>query len=120
MPPSENPRQSSPIALCPGCSEPLIATFAYSGYEFLCICCGQRVTFFGPRRGDGDDEQLQARMAELQAEWDEHVGARLLPRSGFRLRGCDLCSQEDHWTHITDEERVADEQAREWLKERVA
>lgn len=110
---------TAPIALCPGCSEPLIATFAFSGYEFLCICCGRRVTFFGPRRGDGTDPILQARLAKLQEEWDEHAGRRLLPRGWFKLTDCEQCRDEDHWQHVTDEERTADAEARAWLQERV-
>lgn len=108
-----------PIALCPGCSEPLISTFAFTGYEFLCICCGRKVTFLGPAPGDGGDQQLRERLAELQAEWDEHVGGRLLPRGRFWRDGCKKCANEDHWAHVTDDEVLRDAQAREWLKERV-
>jgi hypothetical protein len=112
---------SAPIALCPTCGEPLISTFAFSGYEFLCLCCGRRVTFFGPKKGDGDNPRLVDRLAQLQAEWDAHVGPRLLPHSRFRRTDCEKCKGgEDHWAHVTEAERVADEEAREWLRARTA
>jgi hypothetical protein len=101
-------------------AEPLIGTLAFSGYEFLCICCGERVTFFGPRRGDGDDPRLLERLAELEALWKENVGDRLLPSGRFWQDDCPKCrSDEDHWQHITDEELAADVTAREWLRDKM-
>lgn len=117
--------ETKPIALCPTCAEPLISTFMFTGYEFLCICCGRRVTYIGPVRGDGDDPKVSARLAELQALWDENAGDKILPTSRFWRDGCERCHPpegglgEDHWQHVTDAERAADVQAREWIKGRV-
>lgn len=119
--------KSPPLALCPRCEEPLISTFAFPGSEFFCICCGAKVTFLGPKRGDGDDPKLQARYEELEAEWDENVGSKLMPRGEFWQTTCEQCGGEHgprpaggHHAHATDAEREADKRARAWLKERTS
>jgi hypothetical protein len=114
------PERVPPMAMCPRCEAPLISTCVFSGYEFYCVECGNRVTFFGPRAAQPTPE-LDARHDALRAEWDEHAGRKLLvPRSW--VDGCDLCRQRegDHPSHATDEERAADRAARAWLKERAA
>ena len=66
----EGTTSDPPMALCPRCEEPLVATFYFPGYEFVCMGCGKRVEFFGPKRGVSTPE-LEARQAEHQAAFDE-------------------------------------------------
>jgi hypothetical protein len=107
------------MALCPDCDAPLIATFAFSGYEFYCLECGRKVTFFGPKPAEPSAE-LDAQYAELKAEWDEHVGAKLVAR-GSRLTDCPLCrGGEDHSVHATQEEWAAHKATLAWLHERAS
>ena len=58
-----------PMATCPSCSEPLIATFKYRGYEFICTCCGRMWGFVEPEPVESTPE-LEARLAELKEKWE--------------------------------------------------
>lgn len=93
------------MALCPRCEAPLISTMAFRRYEFCCLECGHLCGFLDPHGAEPTPE-LEARYQALQAEWDEHVGGRLLV--------------DGRQGHATDEQRDADRAAREWLKERTA
>lgn len=113
-------RESSIMAGCPGCRAPLIATFAFSGSEFYCLECGQRVTFLGPVSLNAAEHQ--ERYDALKAEWDEHVVGKLLVHGGIH-RDCERCQARedyDHLAHATDEELAAHEAALAWLTERAA
>jgi hypothetical protein len=111
----------SRMAMCRGCGAPLISTFTFSGYEFYCLECGKRETFFGPK-GATPTPELDARYEALKAEWDEHAGAKLLP-VGARLADCEQCRDGegyDHRQHATEDELAAHVAAIEWLHERAA
>ena len=108
---------TAPLATCPRCSAPLIATFAFAKYEFYCLDCGNHLGFFGPRAAEPTPE-LDARYEGYLAEWQEHAGSRLLV-VGARHRGCAECEGgQYHLDHATDAEREADRAARAWLAER--
>lgn len=99
------------------CGEPLISTMAFSKYEFYCLCCGRHYGFFDPLPGTPTPE-LEIRMEELQAEWDEIAPA--LIGGGQMLDGCGQCrGGEPHLRHATDAERRAYEEALELLKTRA-
>jgi hypothetical protein len=92
-----------PMATCPRDDTPLIGTGAFRGAEFFCLTCGGKFGFLAPKPAEATPE-LNARYEALQAEWDEHVGGKLI-----------VGSREG----ATDEELAADVAAREWLAERV-
>ena len=60
---------SPPVATCPHCSEPLIGTLRFRGYEFVCVCCERKWGFVEPVPKESTPE-LMARYAELKAKWD--------------------------------------------------
>jgi hypothetical protein len=62
----------APMACCTRCGEPLIGTFRFAGYEFVCICCGKLLGFVEPTPKAATPE-LDARQAELQRLWNEAV-----------------------------------------------
>jgi hypothetical protein len=115
--------EKRPMAVCPVDREPLIATLAFPKKEFICICCGRLYEFMfqnGPAAADPTPE-LDARYAELKAEWDEHVGGKLIPPRSWRLDTCDKCHSggEYHREHATEQELAEHEEALAWLRERA-
>lgn len=106
------------IALCPRDGAPLISTIAFPKAEFYCLDCGGRFGFFDPDSGEPTPE-LRDRLEAAEAQWDEHVGDRLIPPRSWRI-DCDLCAPhtEYHAEHATEQERAADAAARLWLEER--
>ncbi len=113
-----------PTAGCPTCKAPLIATLAFQGAEFYCLECGNTCGWLSPYRLNA--AEVKDRMEALQAEWDEHVGGKIMPRSVFWRMGCEQCGgdgkprpEQGHWEHVTEEEIEADKEARAWLKQRV-
>lgn len=62
-----------PMATCPACSEPLIATFKYRGYEFVCVCCNRMWGFVEPKPVESTPE-LEARLAELKEKREQENG----------------------------------------------
>lgn len=108
----------SRIACCPHDGAPLIATFVWAKAEFYCLDCGRRYGWLSPTPGDGP--ALEAKLAEYQAEWDEHAGPHLRLIDSARFQDCPKCQEgQDHMEHLTDQERVADGEARAWLRKRV-
>lgn len=109
-----------PLAGCPGCKAPLIATMIYPGYEFICLECGRRCAFLSPVRLEPHAENLEWH-ARLQAEWDERQDALIIPRSW--KSGCPKCQPmvdaNYHHAHATEKEWVADAAAREWIASRA-
>lgn len=103
------------------CGTPMIPTMHVPKAELYCLECGASVGLFSPMSAHATDE-LREQYNLIKAEWDEHVGGRLLvPRS--RRRDCAICERDggfDHPTHATDEEKAADAEARAWLKARMA
>lgn len=99
---------SSRIAMC-ACGEPLVATFAFRGYEFFCMTCGRKYTYFGPQGQDATPELIarsDAAEAALRA-----IEKDTIPGGMYRLGSCDACKAEPHLTHATPEELVASEAA---------
>jgi hypothetical protein len=70
-------RRKPPMACCRRCEEPLISTIVFRYYEFYCLCCGTRWGFLDPA-GREVTPELDAREAELRAEWDEHVAGKII------------------------------------------
>lgn len=62
----------APMACCTRCGEPLIGTFRFAGFEFVCICCGRLHDFLQPAPKEATPE-LDTRQAELQLLWAEAV-----------------------------------------------
>ena len=71
------PERVVPMATCPRDGAPLIMTMAFRGYEFICLECGAKMGFLDPRPAEPTPE-LDARYEALKAEWDEHVGGKLI------------------------------------------
>lgn len=117
------PEKKVPTAGCPTCKTPLIGTMAFSGAEFYCLECGRTCGWLSPYALDAD--KVEEQMKALQAEWDENVGGKLMPRGTFWRNDCEKCGdvlgrpEGGHWEHVTQEEIEADKEAREWLKQRV-
>jgi hypothetical protein len=131
--PADTLDRKPPLACCPNWNHeelvPLIPTFVFPQYEFYCLECGRNVAFMGPRAGESTPE-LEARYAELKAEWDEHAGDKLITPRSWRAT-CGQCFErpdednpygtlETHDQHATEEEWAADAEARQWLKERIS
>lgn len=113
-------REEAPLAGCPGCHAPLIATMVYPGYEFICLECGRRCAFLSPVRLEHTPENDEW-YERLQAEWDEHQSALVVRRSW--KHGCKRCEPmidaNYHHVHATDAEWAADAAARAWIKSRT-
>jgi len=109
------------MAMCPCCDVPLISTMAFRRFEFYCLECGSKFGFIEPKAAKATDE-LEARHTELRAEWDEHVGGKLLSDGGWH-RDCEQCAAHDranpHAAHATDQEVADHELALAWLAARV-
>ena len=60
----------SPMATCPNCGEPLIATFKFRGKEFICIECRKLWEFLEPTPVESTPD-LDARYKELRAKWED-------------------------------------------------
>lgn len=58
-----------PTAGCPADDEPLIGTFEYPKYEFVCLTCGRLYGFLSPKRLP-TNPATEARYRELKARWD--------------------------------------------------
>lgn len=110
---------SAPYACCPNCGAPLISTLDFPKYEFYCLECGHHCGFLSPVAGEPTPERTERHEA-LQAEWDEHVGRKLLLHNGW-LHDCERCQPhaEAHAAHATSEEWAAHEEALAWLRDRV-
>ena len=121
---STDEKKKPPTAGCPSCKAPLICTMVFSKAEFYCLECGRTCGFFDPYRLDPDENE--ERMAALQAEWDEHVGGKIMPRGTFWQNDCEQCGGDGkprpdggHLEHVTEAEVEADKEARAWLTERA-
>lgn len=109
----------SKIAMCHTCDEPLVGTFYFHKKEFICLNCGRLYEFFGPSSAD-ETPELIARMEELAKEWEEDFAPYLLT-PGMYHKECKLCNgREAHINHATEEEIVANKEARTRLKERTS
>lgn len=62
----------TPVAICrkPECGAPLVSTFAFPQYEFVCLGCGGLYDFIQPASGEPTPERME-RLAELQRAWNE-------------------------------------------------
>lgn len=110
----------TPLAGCPGCRAPLIATMVYPGAEFICLECGRKCSFLAPVRLEPNAENM-ARYEALQTEWDDHQADLIIPRSW--QQDCSRCTprreENYHHLHATDGERARDKAAREWIASRT-
>lgn len=102
------------------CGVPCIPTMHEPHCELYCLECGGSFGMFGTASASTTPE-LQKKWEEVQQEWNENVGGKLLvPRS---LRdGCQQCEETkafDHPSHATDEEKELDRQARHWMNVRA-
>lgn len=108
----------APLAVCRSDGAPLVSTFAFRGYEFICLECGRKYGWLDPEAVEATPE-LNERHEALRAEWVEHAGAKLLT-SGSRHRDCEKCAGgEFHLDHATPEEHEAHDRALAWLAERT-
>lgn len=64
--------EPAPMATCPNCGEPLIATFRFAGYEFVCVVCKRMWGFIDPKPAEATPE-LEARQKELRAQFDAEI-----------------------------------------------
>jgi hypothetical protein len=65
-----------PIATCHNDGEPLVSTLEYRGAEFVCVVCGDRYGFLGPKPADTTPELL-ARLKELTVRYDRERAERM-------------------------------------------
>lgn len=110
------------VACCPRCADkpPLISTMVFPGAEFYCLDCGGHYGFLEPIASHGPE--IEARLVQYQEEWDENVGKKLVgPGRFWRFDDCDKCvpGGEYHGQHLTQEEITADDEACDWLAQRV-
>lgn len=108
------------VATCRSCGDVLVMTFAWRGYEFVCLGCGRLETYMGPK-GVDETPELLARCDARKGEWLE-MSAGLLP-GGAMLRSCadagGRCRQEAHVLHATLDELAAHEAAQARIGERL-
>lgn len=108
------------IALCPRCSDPLVMTFAWPGFEFVCLGCGRLTTFLGQLPAVETPELLAACDAR-KAEWQE-LSAGLIPSTVY-LQHCAQsgggCYGEHHRRHASPEELAAHDAAAARIGERL-
>lgn len=110
-------KRPAPMAICRSCGAPLIGTFAFRKHEFYCLECGRPHGWLDPHAAEPSAE-LNARYEALHDEWQE-LSAGLIGE-GLMYRECPNCSMDEpHWNHATDEEKAADELARERLRLRA-
>lgn len=62
-------KKSPPTAVCWNDGEPLIGTFEFPQYEFVCQVCGKLYGFLSPDKAKSTAE-LDARHDELRAEYE--------------------------------------------------
>lgn len=67
---------TAPTATCRADGEPLVFTFEYPRYEFICMVCGEKYGFLDPAPAESTPE-LEARHAELRAQYETERAARL-------------------------------------------
>lgn len=109
------------VCRCTDPPTPLMATFHWKGYEWLCLSCGGLKTFFGASSADAVPE-LQERYDALRAEWQPIAKALITPQSW--QEGCANCNpigrdSTRHELHATPQQWQAHEKALEWIKERT-
>lgn len=114
------------MACCPYCFVsrdggplvPLICTFAFSGSEFYCLDCGGCFGWLEPHGAESTPE-LDARYEELEAEWNEHAGRKLIG-GGAMFTDCAACkaANEPHMRHATEAEKQTHRNALAWLTAR--
>lgn len=59
---------SASMACCLKDDEPLVETFVFPGYEFICMVCKTKYPYFGPK-GREVTPELEARQAELTEQY---------------------------------------------------
>lgn len=105
------------MATCHIDDEPLVMTFAFRGKEFICMSCGSRYTYFGPKPA-GETPELDARHDVLKAQWEELSDG--LISSGAMYESCATCkaSHQIHLAHATPEEVIAHNSALQRIRAR--
>ncbi len=84
------------------CGAPLVMTFAFTKFEFICLECGRQYGWLEPCEMPATPEN-EARMDALAAEFAE-IAPKLLTRGEIR-RDCPQCdTSHDHLSHATEEE----------------
>lgn len=71
-------RQSVPlgeIKTCPRCGEPVVFTFEFRGYEYLCVECAWKGDIFGPSASTATPERV-ARRDELAERYEVESAER--------------------------------------------
>jgi hypothetical protein len=63
------------MACCRDDGEPLISTFEFRGFEFICAVCGTKYGFLEPV-GKPETPELEARYEELRAHYKAERAAR--------------------------------------------
>lgn len=68
----------APMATCPECGEPLIATFRFPGKEFVCMGCKKLWEFLDPVPEEVTPE-LTERYGEMKKRWEIWLKANPQP-----------------------------------------
>jgi len=112
------PNDPRPIAVCPNCGAPLIATFHFAGAEWYCLDCGLACGMFSAV-STAPTPELVARMRSSEAEWMTNAGPRLLTPGAIHA-GCHKCfaDSEAHLLHASPLERAEHSRAKAWINER--
>lgn len=100
---------AAPVATCPYDGDPLVMTFAFAGYEFICLECGRLYGFLEPRAAEATP-QLLDRAEQRKAEFRPLAAAIIT--AGMYRKDCELCTAgEEHAQHVTEDEIHASEDA---------
>lgn len=70
-----NVSSEPPMATCPNDGEPVVCTFEFPKYEFVCVVCGWLGGFLSPTPAEATPE-IEARHAELQEQYRVERAAR--------------------------------------------
>jgi hypothetical protein len=105
----EPAKPEPPVATCPNDGDPLVMTFVFSGFEFICLECGRLYGFLEPTPAPATP-QLLDRMEQRKAEFRPLAAAILT--AGMYRKDCELCTAgEEHAQHVTEDEIRASEDA---------
>lgn len=105
------------VAMCHvDVDEPLVSTFAFAKYEFICMACGRLYGWVEPLPAEPTPE-LEALADQRKAEWQALEDGLIVARSW--LKDCAQCkSGPYHSEHATPQEIEADRAARARIAER--
>jgi hypothetical protein len=99
------------ISTCYKCGKPVVWTFAFDGYEYYCLMCGNKTGMLGGKNDVKSTPELRAWRTMIERLWkvlrQNHIG-----NGRYRKDKCKKCANEDHGKHFSKSEiekgKVAD------------